>query len=188
MNKALMYVEYATEKTLGIAEMHNGQKRWYNYKGTKSREEMKNKIKNLNKGDLLEVELSPESNEQDMKYVDFTVKEASSIPKSTESHNYKDEYIGFEELFKQMHDLTEGEYSIITEILDHDREKNFCLVKATIKGKGEFKVIEAHGDASPDNVSSSIRPHYVRMAETRAIARAIRFYLGISTTAQEELQ
>ena len=30
-------------------------------------------------------------------------------------------------------------------------------------------------------------PSYIRMAETRAVARALRFYLGIGMTAREEL-
>jgi len=45
----------------------------------------------------------------------------------------------------------------------------------------------AHGDANPGNVSRNIAPHLIRMAESRAVARALRFGLGVGETALEEL-
>jgi hypothetical protein len=43
------------------------------------------------------------------------------------------------------------------------------------------------GDASPDNVAKHLRPHFVRMAATRASARALRRALNISACSVEEL-
>jgi hypothetical protein len=43
------------------------------------------------------------------------------------------------------------------------------------------------GDATPDNVAKHLRPHFVRMAATRASARALRRALNISAAAVEEL-
>lgn len=83
-----------------------------------------------------------------------------------------------------------------TDVLQFPNPENAwtCIVKSKIKlSKGDF---EAIGDASPvDNellglkasVSGMIAPHYIRMAETRAKARALRDALNIGLTCFEEL-
>ena len=60
-----------------------------------------------------------------------------------------------------------------------------CIFKATVTG--ERGTYNAFGDASPRNVGKMIAPHLIRMAETRAIARALRLYTGCGYTALEEL-
>ncbi len=51
-------------------------------------------------------------------------------------------------------------------------------------GPYEFRCI---GDASPDSVGKAIKPHIIRMAETRAIARALRIITRSEYTALDEV-
>ena len=78
-----------------------------------------------------------------------------------------------------------GLAGIDTELLSHDAGQRSAVVKAVVTGsRGTFT---GHGDASPANLSKMILPSYLRMAETRAICRALRWYLGIGMTARDEL-
>jgi hypothetical protein len=59
------------------------------------------------------------------------------------------------------------------------------IVRAEVEtDKGVFSGI---GDAGPDNVNRRIAPHAIRMAETRAKARALRDAVNIGIVALEEL-
>lgn len=53
--------------------------------------------------------------------------------------------------------------------------------------EGAIRVFTGIGDATPTNVGRNIAPHAVRMAETRAKARALRDALNIGAAALEEL-
>lgn len=63
---------------------------------------------------------------------------------------------------------------------------NFAVCRATVMSKiGEtFTDI---GDANPGNCSSKVVKHLLRLASTRAIARALRSYTNVGMTALEEL-
>lgn len=58
----------------------------------------------------------------------------------------------------------------------------------TVKQGDTFAIFEEIGDASAGNTSSQIAPHIIRMAATRAKARALRDALNIGVTALEELK
>lgn len=66
------------------------------------------------------------------------------------------------------------------------KENNMTAIcKATIvTDKGTF--ID-YGDASPASVNSKIQPHIIRMASTRAKARALRDLTNVGMTAIEEI-
>lgn len=60
-----------------------------------------------------------------------------------------------------------------------------AICGATVEtSKGVFTGI---GDANPDNVGRKIVPHLIRMAETRAKARALRDAVNIGIVSMEEL-
>jgi hypothetical protein len=63
---------------------------------------------------------------------------------------------------------------------------NIAVFKATATFS-DGKVFSSHGDATPENVGRAIIPHFVRMAETRAKARALRDALNIGAASIEEL-
>jgi hypothetical protein len=60
-----------------------------------------------------------------------------------------------------------------------------AVVKATVRTKrGAFT---GTGDATPDNVNHEVSGHIIRVAESRAIARALRIAVNIGEVAIEEL-
>tara|TARA_Y100000401_G_C8320883_1_gene225167 strand:- start:313 stop:981 length:669 start_codon:yes stop_codon:yes gene_type:complete len=76
-----------------------------------------------------------------------------------------------------------GVETITTDLLQYNDGE--AIIKAKVTGtRGSF---EAHGDASPSNVSRNIANAVIRMAETRAVNRCLRLYLGIGATTAEEL-
>lgn len=60
------------------------------------------------------------------------------------------------------------------------------IVKAKVTSE-DGRIFHGIGDASPNNVSRNIAPHSLRMASTRAKARALRDFCNIGVTSLEEL-
>ena len=80
-----------------------------------------------------------------------------------------------------------GLRSIETELLQVPGPENgeVAIARAVVRTEeGKFSGI---GDASPDNVGRAIMPHIIRMAETRAKARALRDAINVGIAALEEL-
>lgn len=93
-------------------------------------------------------------------------------------------YILFKDILKIAHER--GLQGIETEILKAPTENDpLAIARAVVFFEG--RKFSAHGDASPANVGRAIAPHVIRMAETRAVARALRFALGVGEAALEEL-
>jgi hypothetical protein len=93
--------------------------------------------------------------------------------------------VTFKGLLSLAHD--DGLRSIRTEIVQLPSEDNgkTAVARSTVRtGRGVFTGI---GDANPQNVNRRIAPHVIRMAETRATARALRLAVNIGEVAIEEL-
>lgn len=81
----------------------------------------------------------------------------------------------------------EGLRRVETDLIQSPDDNNgrLAIVRAVVEtDKGVFSGI---GDASPENVNRRIAPHIIRMAETRAKARALRDAVNIGIVAMEEL-
>ena len=88
-------------------------------------------------------------------------------------------------LLSQAHE--EGLARVRTSILQIPTEENgrLAILKAEVEtSKGLF---EAIGDASPESVGEDLIPHLIRVAETRAKARALRDAVNVGVVSFEEL-
>jgi hypothetical protein len=63
---------------------------------------------------------------------------------------------------------------------------NFAICKATVISRTGDSFTDI-GDANPQNCNSKVSRHLLRMASTRAIARALRSFTNIGMTCLEEL-
>jgi hypothetical protein len=101
------------------------------------------------------------------------------------AHPEARETIAYAELLKLAHD--EGLKSIATELVLRPSEDNgrLAIVKAAVETeRGHY---EGLGDADPGNVDDFLVPHLIRVAETRAKARALRDAVNCGVVSSEEL-
>lgn len=119
------------------------------------------------------------------------VMKAKTANVSSSKPNFLEDMIKFDDLVKMAQDKYKDRLNIDTECLEHNFEKRYATFKATVtiapdKDGLPAKVITGHGDANDSNVTSNlIRVHYYRMAETRSIARALRFTMNTAVVDTE---
>jgi len=68
-----------------------------------------------------------------------------------------------------------------------DPNQSRWVFKAIVSKTRRSKSFEGYGDANPSNVSSIVRGSEMRVAETRAVNRALRRAYGIGLCSVEEL-
>ena len=110
----------------------------------------------------------------------------SSIPKEFITKIGDKEFVTYEGLLNLFHQ-NEGK-EIHTELISKtlgSEEEVFFIFKAVVIG--ERGIYEGYGDACKGNVGSLVMKHMMRMAETRAKARALRDYNNIGMCSAEEI-
>ncbi|MBE0447326.1 MAG: hypothetical protein IBX64_04365 [Actinobacteria bacterium] len=95
------------------------------------------------------------------------------------------DFVLFEGLLEMAH--ASGLKRVETQLLQAPHKDNgmLAIVRAVIEtDKGVFSAL---GDASPESAERPMQPHLVRLADTRAIARAMRIAVNVGMTAVEEI-
>ena len=119
------------------------------------------------------------------------MKADQQLIRTVEVHDRSGHVVGTKEvvlyagLLSQAHE--EGLARVRTSILQIPTEENgrLAIIKAEVEtSKGLF---EAIGDACPENVDEFLAPHLIRVAETRAKARALRDAVNCGVVSYEEL-
>lgn len=95
------------------------------------------------------------------------------------------EVVTYQGLLSKAHE--EGLKAIRTSLIQVPSDENARTAIAKAEVETEKGCFEALGDASPESVTSFLTPHLIRMAETRAKARALRDAVNVGVVSFEEL-
>lgn len=149
---------------------------WYNkFKGLTddAKANIVGMMEKIGKGDKVSLEID-DNNE----YYSITL-----IEKGAEK-SWADDMTNFNDLLDDAH-KNHGLVGIYTEMISVDWEKKTALFKAVVRGNSAC--FEAYGDATQENIDSDkVKKHWIRMAETRAISRALRWLTNNAKVAEEE--
>lgn len=95
------------------------------------------------------------------------------------------DFITFPGLLAEAH--AQGLQSIQTELVNSDMKNPVVKATVILAIEGKTKTFTGYGDANADNVAKKVVGALLRMAETRSIARTLRFACNIDMAALEEL-
>jgi len=140
-----------------------------------------------NKGDEVEIEFVLNGEYRNIEQLKIA-KMATDQPEQSGFFKDKtgDDMLNLDKLLAQAHKLfSDGIFKIETEVQYADYEKKMAVFKAVVTTN--LGVFTGHGDADQVNCGNMVKEHYVRMAETRAICRALRWATNNATAAQEEM-
>ncbi len=107
----------------------------------------------------------------------------------------QDDMTSFEDLLKDAHSKFGDNLAIKTELVKEETgkpliniENQMAVFKAQVivGEENNTRVFEAHGDSTKDNIGKRVKEHFIRMAETRAIVRALRLATNNAGVAKEE--
>jgi hypothetical protein len=98
-------------------------------------------------------------------------------------------------LVDMLHQVSEGFFDVQTTLVQVPAAENdqtaIVTARVLVFERDALDVVKrcanGIGDASPANVTRMMAPHLIRMAETRAVARALRLLTNVGMTALEEL-
>jgi hypothetical protein len=96
------------------------------------------------------------------------------------------DYILFQGILECAHEYYELKTIDTSNIIQLPTKENGmqAIIHAKVETK-DGRVFTGTGDADPTNVHTNIKKHLIRMAETRAVGRALRFLTGFGTLFEE---
>lgn len=176
---------------------------WYNVRGVQAQVDAFFNPNMLAKGNTVKVKLGA--------YSTITVESLVKKAENRFGEHSDGDMLNLDMLLDYAH--KKGLVAIKTHVITHDIDKKIAIFRAEVfmqtfaddEAKTPFiKEFHGHGDAMPDlsieytnkngdnkvayNMENgNIKPHYFRMAETRAICRALRWAVNSSSAAKEEL-
>ena len=142
----------------------------------------------LKEGNKVEFEL-------DEKGQVFNLKVLETAPEEKQGHDsWQDDMVNFEDLLSAAHEKATADKKILSIKTMQLGEIDYGNKRATFKarviiskeGSETEQIFEGTGDAE-GILSGTIQPHFIRMAETRAIARALRWYTNNAKVADVEV-
>ena len=98
-------------------------------------------------------------------------------------------YATLKVLLNEAHEKYKDDFSIKTKLVECNHEEKWAIFEAQVQigDSNNKQVFSGYGDSFKHNTGAMVQNAYIRMAETRAIVRALRFATNIAETGLDEL-